>query len=50
MGKQILVYYHGQIITIDEDLIYIPYFAKEKSDTVSKEDKDDKVLPVDTSE
>lgn len=41
MGKQILIYSHGQVFTMDEDLIYIPYFAREKSDTVSKEDKDE---------
>lgn len=42
MGKQIVIYYLGQILTMDEELLYVPYFAKEKSDTVSRRDKDER--------
>ena len=40
MGKPILIYHDGQKSLIDSDLIYVPKFEK-KSDTMSKENKDD---------
>lgn len=45
MGNKILIYENGQRYEIDSDQIYVPKF-----DTVKKEDKDDKILSMDSKE